>query len=55
MGEYGGIADCCCCLAEARAASVRDGKSSDSGTPAVVYDRKWEGEMEDLLKASSVS
>ncbi|GJE94948.1 PH and SEC7 domain-containing protein [Phanerochaete sordida] len=30
--------------------SVRDGKSSDSGAPAIVYDRKWEGEMEDLLK-----
>lgn len=30
--------------------SIRDGKSSDSGAPAVVYDRKWEGEMEDLLK-----
>ena len=33
--------------------SIRDGKSSDSGTPAIVYDRKWEGEVEDLLKVGS--
>jgi PH and SEC7 domain-containing protein len=34
--------------------SVRDGKSSDPGAPAFVYDRKWENEMEDMLKVSSI-
>ena len=31
--------------------SVRDGKSPECA-PAVVYDRKWESEMEDMLKVS---
>ena len=31
--------------------SVRDAKSSD-GVPPIVYDRKWENEMEDMLKVS---